>query len=73
MLLLQISYYEALKIEIKFAVNVWVTEKRSNMSTISQHPSKHGSETGSNENVLQEENSLLQLEIFDKMSANRKL
>ncbi|KAF2904859.1 hypothetical protein ILUMI_01330 [Ignelater luminosus] len=68
-----ISYWEALAIELKFAVNFWVTKKAVKAEVRDSSRSREPSETRSiAEKVLQGAGSFLHLDsIFDRMSVGR--
>lgn len=70
---LQITYWEALAIELKFAVNFWVTRKAVKAEVRDSSGSREPSETRSiAEKVLQGAGSFLHLDsIFDRMSVGR--
>ncbi|KAF2904860.1 hypothetical protein ILUMI_01331 [Ignelater luminosus] len=68
-----ISYWDALAIELKFAVNFWVTKKAVKAEVRDSSRSREGSEARSiAEKVLQGAGSFLNLDsILDRISVNR--
>lgn len=65
------TYWEALVVELKFAVKVWITKKKA--KPVLSGSSSGGSDTRSiAQKVMKTAGSFINLDVFDRLSTDRK-